>query len=70
VNAVAAPASSLTSQADELDAAEESVEATEGGRPKLRLRKGTSVKDDLLEIVREDPDAAADILRSWITKAG
>ncbi len=39
------------------------------GRPKLKLKKGTSVKDDLVEIVREDPDAAADILRSWIGKA-
>jgi flagellar M-ring protein FliF len=39
-------------------------------RPRLRLKKGTSVKDDLVEIVREDPDAAADILRSWIGKAG
>jgi flagellar M-ring protein FliF len=39
-------------------------------RPRLRLKKGLSVKDDLIEIVREDPDAAADILRSWIGKAG
>jgi flagellar M-ring protein FliF len=39
-------------------------------RPRLRLKKGTSVKDDLVDIVREDPDAAADILRSWIGKAG
>jgi flagellar M-ring protein FliF len=39
-------------------------------RPRLRLRKGKSVKDDLVEIVREDPDAAAEILRSWIGKAG
>ena len=39
-------------------------------RPRLRLKKGKSVKDDLVEIVREDPDAAAEILRSWIGKAG
>ena len=38
-------------------------------RPRLRLKKGKSLKDDLVEIVREDPDAAADILRSWIGKA-
>jgi hypothetical protein len=36
----------------------------------LRFKKGKSLKDDLVEIVREDPDAAADILRSWISKAG
>lgn len=39
-------------------------------RPRLRLRKGNTLRDDLVEIVREDPDAAADILRSWIAKAG
>lgn len=40
------------------------------GRPRLRLKKGDSLKDDLTEIVREDPDAAAAILRSWIGNAG
>jgi flagellar M-ring protein FliF len=48
----------------------EAGEEPEGERPRLRLRKGKSLKDDLVEIVREDPDAAADILRSWIGKAG
>jgi flagellar biosynthesis/type III secretory pathway M-ring protein FliF/YscJ len=32
------------------------------------LKKGKSLKDDLVEIVHEDPDAAAEILRSWIGK--
>jgi flagellar M-ring protein FliF len=68
-SAAAPPASSLTLQAEE-KSARESGEAVEEERPKLRLKKGTSVKDDLVEIVREDPDAAADILRSWISKAG
>jgi flagellar M-ring protein FliF len=61
---------SLTLQADESKAAADSGEAAADEKPKLRLRKGTSVKDDLMDIVREDPDAAADILRSWIAKAG
>ena len=61
---------SLTLQADELKATADSGEVAEDGKPKLRLKKGTSVKDDLMDIVREDPDAAADILRSWISKAG
>ena len=39
-------------------------------RPRLKLKKGESLKDDLVEIVREDPDAAAAILRSWIGNAG
>jgi flagellar M-ring protein FliF len=69
-SASSAPAASLTLQDDETSASAEGGDADEAGRPKLRLKKGTSVKDDLVEIVREDPDAAADILRSWIAKAG
>jgi flagellar M-ring protein FliF len=42
----------------------------EKGRPRLKLKKGVSMKDDLTEIVREDPDAAAAIIRSWIGNAG
>ncbi|NOY29168.1 MAG: hypothetical protein GXP28_03020 [Planctomycetes bacterium] len=45
-------------------------EAKEEGRTKLRLAKGPNLKDDLTEIVREDPDAAAMILRNWISNAG
>jgi flagellar M-ring protein FliF len=63
-------APSLTLQADEPNGASESSDAPDAGKPKLRLKKGTSVKDDLVDIVKEDPDAAADILRSWIAKAG
>jgi flagellar M-ring protein FliF len=47
-----------------------SAEEPADDRPRLRLKKGMTLKDDLVEIVREDPDAAADILRSWIGKAG
>ena len=36
----------------------------------LVLKKGDSLKDDLIEIVQEDPDAAAAILRSWIGNTG
>jgi flagellar M-ring protein FliF len=70
----AAPAagSALTVQSDEAkaEAAGAAGEPEDAARPKLKLRKNNSVKDDLVEIVREDPDAAADILRSWIAKAG
>jgi flagellar M-ring protein FliF len=65
-----APSPSLTLHADEPKSSTESDEAAEPSRPRLRLKKGKSLKDDLVEIVREDPDAAADILRSWIAKAG
>jgi flagellar M-ring protein FliF len=60
----------LASQNDEPSAAGEAKAEPQEERPKLRLRKGNSLKDDLADIVREDPDAAADILRSWIAKAG
>ncbi|NOY42871.1 MAG: hypothetical protein GXP26_13685 [Planctomycetes bacterium] len=48
----------------------ESSESDDPSRPKLRLKKGPSLTDDLTDIVREDPDAAAAILRSWIGNAG
>lgn len=51
--------------------AESSAPESAEPRPKLKLKKsGSSLKDDLVEIVKEDPEAAADILRSWISKAG
>jgi flagellar M-ring protein FliF len=45
---------------------------TAGDKPRarLRLKKGPSLKDDLTDMVREDPDAAAAILRTWISSAG
>jgi flagellar M-ring protein FliF len=48
---------------------EDDSDVPENDRPRLRLKKNKSVKDDLVEIVHEDPDAAAEILRSWIGKA-
>jgi flagellar M-ring protein FliF len=35
-------------------------------RRKRRLKSGPTLRDDLVEMVREDPDAAANVLRSWI----
>ena len=37
---------------------------------KRRVRKGPNLKDDLAEMVREDPEAAASILHNWINSAG
>ena len=39
------------------------------GKLKRRSRKGPSLKDELIEIVNEDPDAAAAILRGWISNS-
>jgi flagellar M-ring protein FliF len=41
----------------------------EGARRRLRLNKGPTLKDDLTELVKEDPDGAAAILRTWIGNA-
>ena len=41
--------------------------AQKRSRPKLKLKKGASLKDDLTDLVRDDPDAAAAILRNWIS---
>jgi flagellar M-ring protein FliF len=71
--APAAPTLTLASEepaAKEPHTPAEAAAAPADDRPRLRLKKGTSIKDDLVEIVKEDPDAAADILRSWIGKAG
>jgi len=46
----------------------ESGEAGGRSRPKLKRKLGTgpNLRDDLAEMVRDDPDAAAAILRNWI----
>jgi flagellar M-ring protein FliF len=66
--ATASPALAL--HADDPPARKDNDDAPADDRPRLRLKKGKTLQDDLVEIVREDPDAAADILRSWIGKAG
>jgi hypothetical protein len=59
----------LSIEADEPTAQPDgTLEAPAEDRPRLRLKKGKSLKDDLVEIVHDDPDAAAEILRSWIGK--
>lgn len=66
---------SITSPSEEESPAavgSESVAASAGAgsaRLKRRLRGGPTLRDELAEIVREDPDGAASILRSWIGSA-
>ena len=74
VSAFGSPALALDSQATRSQGAggrgvPAGADAPED-RPKLKLNRGPSIKDDLTEVVREDPDAAAAILRSWIGNAG
>ncbi len=75
----AAPAAERPiSDAMDTPAAEESGEQQVAGSPahqeaaarlKRRAKSGPSLRDELVEIVREDPDAAASILRNWIGTA-
>jgi flagellar M-ring protein FliF len=70
---ISAAGPALTLHADEPAAAvvreNEGEPPADDNRPRLRLKKGNSLKDDLVQVVKEDPGAAADILRSWIGKA-
>jgi flagellar M-ring protein FliF len=73
----APPAEPLTSQLAATAAAEETPESTTATEPKTtaaaRLKRrekgGPSLREELVEIVREDPDAAASVLRGWINSS-
>lgn len=58
------PANTTDQQASQ--AAEAANEPKPPSLRKRRLRSGPSLREELVEIVRDDPDAAANILRSWI----
>ena len=45
-------------------------EVTSSLRSKRRRLGGPNLRDELSDIVKEDPDAAANILKSWIANAG
>jgi flagellar M-ring protein FliF len=59
-----------TAEAETIAAATETADETPKNRLKRKQSSGGSLKDDLTELVRDDPDAAANILRSWIGNAG
>jgi flagellar M-ring protein FliF len=54
-------------------AAADAAKPPEPAKPKSRFKRklgaGVSLRDELAEMVREDPDAAANILRGWIGNA-
>jgi flagellar M-ring protein FliF len=57
-----------TGATGEAEASEE-AEDTKDSRPRLKLKKGKSLRDELTSLVKEDPDSAAAILRTWISNA-
>jgi flagellar M-ring protein FliF len=59
----------LTVQSEDVEP-ESAADDDQPQRTRLKIKKGASLKDDLADMVKEDPDAAAAILRSWIGKAG
>lgn len=63
----AAPAPMMAAKEDEKEEEKESKMAT---NRILRFQSGTSLKDELSMLVADDPDAAANILRTWIGHPG
>ena len=47
-------------------ASEEAVEVPAAGRHRGMSSRGPALRDELSELVKDDPDSAANILRSWI----
>jgi flagellar M-ring protein FliF len=54
---------------EELTIGEPEQQQEAAARLKRRAKSGPSLRDELVEIVREDPDSAANILRNWIGSA-
>jgi flagellar M-ring protein FliF len=57
----APPANESETKKEETEGAQKA-----GGRLKRRIGSGQSLREELAEMVREDPDTAANILRTWI----
>jgi flagellar M-ring protein FliF len=65
------PAGAPTSSApaDEVSQEQPSPPTSSARLRRRRSKSGPSLRDELVEIVRDDPDAAANILRNWIGSA-
>jgi flagellar M-ring protein FliF len=71
--------SGLSTTVDDDDAADAAAtsaggEGNDGAKPKQRTLQrrvggGANLREELVDMVREDPDAAANILRGWIGNA-
>jgi flagellar M-ring protein FliF len=59
-------ASARISAEETTDSKEEPAEATAARRLRRMNTSGPSLRDELSELVKEDPDSAANILRAWI----
>jgi len=66
--AVSASSNSLSQASENDDSSPVEVQEA-AAKLKRRVKSGPSMRDELVEIVRDDPDAAANILRSWIGSA-
>lgn len=66
--AAALPAASLAAATAASEPEEEEAPADEATAPRLRRFTGTgrSLRDELTDLVNEDPEAAANVLRTWI----
>lgn len=66
-----APAADSESDAAAKKVGEDGEELDEMGRPKRRFEAGSapSLKDELSELIEDDPDAAVSVLKQWIGDA-
>jgi flagellar biosynthesis/type III secretory pathway M-ring protein FliF/YscJ len=72
--AAASAAMDLQPKLSVVSASEEAASDEEAAPKRSRLKRrgngGPSLRDELSEMVRDDPDAAVSILRNWIGSAG
>jgi flagellar M-ring protein FliF len=59
----------VTAAEPKSEKSEEPVEATAARRLRRMTGTGPSLRDELSDLVKEDPDSAANILRTWIGQA-
>lgn len=70
VKSASKPAATPASEDKDDDDAEPAIAGTTAAKPARKWEtSGTSVKDELADLVREDPDTAAAILQGWISSA-
>jgi flagellar M-ring protein FliF len=65
INAAAAAAAAQ----EEAEAVSNEPKIPAAARLRRRDKSGPSLREELVEVVREDPDAAANVLRSWINSS-
>lgn len=69
VTPAAAAAAAIAAAAEPAAEEKAAAESKDKAKRKRRLGSGQSLREELADLVREDPDTAANILRTWIGNA-